>query len=326
MIKDILEKAKEKRIAVIGDLILDAYLFGEVERISPEAPVPIVLENDIKYNLGGACNVALNLKTLGANVDIYGIVGKDKEADILTKLLEDSKINIEGIIPLEDRPTTFKVRVIAKHQQILRIDREKTQWIEPQVEEVILSKIQKKHYDAVIFEDYNKGLLSKNLINKISKNFNNTFIAVDPKFFNFFEYKNADLFKPNLKELLKAFNTYSKYESIYELARKLKEKINAKIVLITLGERGSLLLNREGMWEIPALKREVYDVTGAGDTVIAIMTLLKILDLDDLSSALWANIAAGIEITKLGASPVKKEELINVEKEFEELRKNIRKL
>ncbi len=310
----IVKKFKNKKIKVIGDIILDEYIFGDVERISPEAPVPVVVVKEKRYNLGGAANVAWNIKALGAEVELYGVLGNDEAGKIVLDILKEKNINSEGIIKTDSRPTTKKTRVIGQHQQIVRIDEEITDPLHKKEKKVLMEKILNRNDgDSVIFEDYEKGTITKEIAFEIIKRNKNKIITCDPKKHNFSFYKNINVLKPNRKELefVSKREFKNKNDMIKEI-KKLSRTLKIPIILLTLGSEGMILKDEEKIYHIPSLKVEVYDVTGAGDTVIASFTLSLISGAYPLEAAIISTIAAGIEVTKLGASAVFPEEIFEM--------------
>ena len=315
---DILNNIRNKRIAVIGDLMLDEYLIGQVKRISPEAPVPVVEIKNAELKLGGAANVCLNLASLGASVIPFGVSGNDKEANSLFELLEQSEIDTNGVLKLDNRTTTIKTRIIGEHQQICRVDREDSFDLSSEDTKKLLLKFKNTVHDidAVIFEDYNKGVITKELINELISICNEYQIPtfVDPKFSNFFEYKSVTVFKPNLREISTALSLELRTMDDYEFAAKeLKEKLSAKNILITLSEEGMLILNEKNEnFHVPTKALEVSDVSGAGDTVIATLTASFIAGASLNEAMILANDAAGIVVSELGIVPIKKEQLLEI--------------
>ncbi|MES2588210.1 MAG: D-glycero-beta-D-manno-heptose-7-phosphate kinase [Bacteroidota bacterium] len=316
-IKALFDSFKTKRIIVLGDIMLDAYMLGSVNRISPEAPVPIVSLSQEDERLGGAANVALNLVSLGAKAIICSVIGKDKDGKKLSELLENNNISTEGLIESENRITTVKTRIIGNNQQLLRIDSEQTNDISAQEEELILAKIEsliKSGVDALIFEDYNKGTLSLSLIEKVINlcNENNVLTTVDPKRKNFFTYQNVTLFKPNLKELKEGLDLqfsmkdFASFENAVEL---LRTKLKHEITFITLSEHGVFIKNNAEKHKIPAHVRNISDVSGAGDTVISVATLCLCAGLNIEKIAKISNLAGGLVCEKSGVVSIDKEEL-----------------
>ncbi|RKZ01866.1 MAG: D-glycero-beta-D-manno-heptose-7-phosphate kinase, partial [Candidatus Hydrothermota bacterium] len=310
-----IEKFKDLRVAVIGDLILDEYLFGEVERISPEAPVPVAAIQGRRINPGGAANVALNLRALGSDVELFGIVGRDTPGRELLDLLSERGIGVEGILEVPDRPTTLKTRVISQGQQMIRLDREVTSPIDEGLAEDILNRVREglDDIDAVIFQDYNKGLLTAHLITRSIGLFGERLKAVDPKLDNFFTYRGVDVFKPNIRELQRATGIKIKNDAeLLDIMRRVRNQIRARYLVVTRGEKGILVQSDDELIKIPSLKREVFDVTGAGDTVISIMVLGLAAGLSIVESTLLSSIGAGIEVGKFGAATVSPEELLEI--------------
>lgn len=297
------EEFKEKKIVVLGDVMIDAYLWGSVQRVSPEAPVPIVNLTKQEDRLGGAANVALNLVSLGAKVTIATVVGEDKEAKTLLNLFEKDKIFTDGVLQSQDRITTVKTRVVGNHQQLLRIDQEQTDDINSTDEERLLNNVEKlfqEGQDAIILQDYNKGVLTKGLIKKVialAKQYD-VIVTVDPKQKNFLSYEGVTLFKPNLKELAEGVQLsidFSKGRDEFEKAVvKLKEIIKPEIIFVTLSEFGVFIENEDDSHYLPAHKRTISDVSGAGDTVISVATLCLATGLNIKNVAAMANLAGGI--------------------------------
>jgi D-glycero-beta-D-manno-heptose-7-phosphate kinase len=308
---------KEKKILVIGDVMLDHYIHGSVDRISPEAPVPVLEVNKEEYRLGGSGNVAENLISLGASVSIIGLIGDDHPGKQIVKLLKKKGIDASGILITDKRPTTLKTRIIAHQQQIVRIDKEDhsdiSELLENQILEMVKSHIQQ--IDAIIIEDYNKGLLTKQLIENIILLGNKAkkLIAVDPKFKNFFAYRNCTVFKPNFAELQKNLGVLIETEEQFRQAVSvLEDRIHAKYLVITRGEKGLSVFSKENdMISIPTFAREIYDVSGAGDTVISTLTLGLISGCDPRTAATIANHAAGVVCGKMGTSVAFPQEIID---------------
>jgi rfaE bifunctional protein kinase chain/domain len=317
--KDLFDKFNGLRILVIGDVMMDAYVIGKVTRISPEAPVPIIsLENE-EERIGGAGNVALNLVALGAKPIIASAVGADANGEKLSKLLKSNDISIDGIIFSEQRKTTVKTRVISNNQQLLRIDSEDTFPISQLEEELLITQIEnliELGLDAIIFEDYNKGVLTEELISRVIElaQKKNIPTAVDPKKENFFAYRNVTLFKPNLKELKEGmninFNISTNKTDFEEAVISLESKINNEISFITLSEHGVFIKNSTNKHYAKAHLRTIADVSGAGDTVIAVATLCLASNLDIAQIAEISNIAGGLVCEKSGVVSIDKKELL----------------
>ena len=323
--KDLFDKFNGLRILVIGDVMLDAYVMGKVNRISPEAPVPIVsLENE-DARIGGAGNVALNLLALGAKPIICGVIGEDTSGDKLLNLFEKNGISTDGLVKSMVRKTTVKTRVISNKQQLLRIDSESTFPLLESEEIKLNNTIQNiinQGIDGIIFEDYNKGVLTDSVIQntiKIAKE-KDIPTAVDPKKENFFSYKGVSLFKPNLKELKEGLNLNFDFNTNKELFEKgielLEEKLQNEISFVTLSENGVFIKNQTEKYYVPAHMRSISDVSGAGDTVIAVATLCLISGASTKQIAEISNLAGGLVCEKSGVVSISKNELL---KEVSEL-------
>jgi rfaE bifunctional protein kinase chain/domain len=302
---------------VIGDLMLDVYQSGNVSRISPEAPVPIVnIENSFE-RLGGAANVCQNIVSLKAKCSVIGMIGNDRSGNTMKRLFNENGINSDQIIVNDLRPTTTKTRIIADDQQVVRIDKEKIFPITNSEENEILLNLKKiiNDIDVIVLQDYNKGLLTENLIREIVKisNKNSKPIFVDPKFDNFFAYKDVFLFKPNKKEAEKKLGfALNNIENINKAAKKIKKQLHSKNVLITLGENGMLLLSDDSKYlKIQTRAKKVHDVSGAGDTVISTLALFYTAGYSLAQSTIIANIAAGKVCEYIGVVPIKFDDLKN---------------
>jgi len=309
----------DKKVLVIGDVMLDAYWWGKVERISPEAPVPIVNINRRENRLGGAANVAINLQHLGAKPILAAVLGQDREGDTFLDICKQEGIGIDGIIRSDDRPTTVKTRVVGNKSQLLRIDSEENKPLSNGDRNALHDEIKNllNDTDLVIFEDYDKGVIDEGLIHWVIKEANERRIpvAVDPKKRNFLAYKNATLFKPNLRELAEGLKTdlngSSSITDIQNDVKELIEKLNIKYALITLSERGVYIAGKGQDFLIPAHIRTIYDVSGAGDTVISVAALAMLNQCAPDIIAALANLAGGLVCEKIGAVPIDKEELFN---------------
>jgi rfaE bifunctional protein kinase chain/domain len=300
-----------KRILVLGDLMLDKYLWGSVGRISPEAPVPVVEVHRDTSCLGGAGNVCHNLESLGALPIPVGVVGDDQPGDWIKQSVPDSS----GIFVDKNRPTTVKTRIIAHHQQVVRVDQEEKKSISSKMEEQIFNFIQEDEFKGILISDYNKGLLTKSLMQKLLPYTQKKGISVfvDPKVDNFFSFSPVTLINPNHTEAEQivhhACNTNSQVEKAGE---RILSRIEAKYLILKRGERG-LTVFEKGKKEIhiPTIAKEVFDVTGAGDTVIATASLALLSDASILEAAMLANAAAGVVVGKIGTATVTPGELIN---------------
>jgi rfaE bifunctional protein kinase chain/domain len=305
-VDELLHNVKTKRIAVIGDVMIDRYIWGNVNRISPEAPVPIVEVESESSRLGGAANVANNIVSFGATAQLIGIVGDDFSGKEFRSILEQQKASSEGIITDPSRPTTVKTRVIAHHQHVVRIDSEEKKDIGSDIQQKIFSVLEKNIdlIDGIIIEDYNKGVVVKDLIHAIIElaNQKRKVITIDPKFNNFFEYRNVTVFKPNKKETEEALGKKMLTDTDVIAAGKiLVEKLNADNVLLTRSEKGMSLFEKNGsVTHIPTNARNVADVSGAGDTVIATLTAMLASGATIGEAALLANCAGGIVCGEVG--------------------------
>ncbi|MBI1932716.1 MAG: D-glycero-beta-D-manno-heptose-7-phosphate kinase [Ignavibacteriales bacterium] len=315
------KKIGNHKIAVIGDMMLDGYYWGDVSRVSPEAPVPVVEIEKEFFRFGGAANVALNIKKLGGNAIPIGIIGNDSDGKIFSKLLKNENIDDSGIFIDHTRPTTTKTRVIADKQHVVRIDKESKNYIGNKFEKRILNFLQKNiaSVSAIILQDYNKGVLTEFLIDEIIKlaNENKKIITVDPKFINFKNYKNVTVFKPNRKETENILGIRIQSDNDISIAgNNLLNMLNAKYILLTLGDKGLTLFEKgKSEIKIPTKARKVADVSGAGDTVISTLTLALSCGATIEESAYIANYAAGIVCGEIGIVPIEKEKLFTIMKD-----------
>ncbi len=300
------------KVLVIGDLMLDRYHFGRVTRISPEAPVPVVDVERTENRPGGAANVALNIRSLGAAVTLCGVIGNDDHGDLLIKSLAVQGLDASLVITTSDRPTTTKTRIIGNNQQILRVDHESREGIGKQLEEELINSLRKRiqEFDAIILEDYDKGLLGPNLIEAVVQlaNAAQVPVVVDPKYRNFLAYKGVTLFKPNLKELNEALNhriSKADLPGIQAAVMELREKMPHRQTLVTLSENGVLAIDENGLaTHLPAHLRKIADVSGAGDTVIAVMALALAAGLTLNTASEIANLAGGLVCEEVGVVPI----------------------
>ena len=311
-------------VLIIGDVMVDSYLWGSVERISPEAPVPIVTVNKRENRLGGAANVALNVKALGANPILCSVVGYDQKGQEFIKLLQKQKMETKGIVQSSDRITTTKFRVIGNKVQMLRVDEEVDNALNDKDKQDFLTRFDKiietGKVDVILFQDYDKGLIDEQLISMVVNKANDLKIpvAVDPKKRNFNAYKNVTLFKPNLKELKEGLNIEfdSKVtEELNQAVEHLKSVLNAEMVLLTLSEDGVFIDYKDNGEKstkiIPSNVRLISDVSGAGDTVISVAALCLALKTDPTVLAAVSNLAGGLVCEKVGVVPVDKEVLLS---------------
>lgn len=308
--KQIINDFKRRKIAVIGDVILDRYLWGDVERISPEAPVPIVDIKRESVNLGGAANVAWNLSSLGVYTVLIGVVGKDENAKTLESLLRQKKIT-PHLVYDENRPTTEKTRIIAVSQQLLRIDRESKKGLDKKVSERVIQHINdiKDDVEGFIISDYGKGVVSKEVVSICVSTGKPVF--VDPKPKNYHLYNDITIMTPNKKEAYECVK-YGYEEPLDKVAKKIMEDLNMNQLLITLGAEGMALFEGDKFIKIPAKARKVYDVTGAGDTVISVLAASKLSGGNWEESASIANYAAGYVVGEIGTAVVTRDILTEI--------------
>ena len=297
----------QKSILVIGDVMLDKFMWGKANRISPEAPVPVISIDKISHSPGGAANVALNLSKLSANVQIISIVGDDNESNLLEENLRNNSIKTKFLKDAK-KPTTTKTRIIAHGQQVVRTDYEDIRDINSDQITVIKNILNEiiPEIDAVIIEDYNKGFLVKDSIKSIldilSKE--NIPVYIDPKKDNFFEYNNMRLFKPNRIEFESVINFEKQNKSFEDLGKTLREKVNAEILMVTRGEEGVTLFTDQNVQTIGTKARKVHDVSGAGDTAISAFVLADLCGAAIEESAMISNYAAGRVCEEVGVVPI----------------------
>lgn len=315
----IIESFKDKRVMVIGDAMLDAYWVGKANRLSPEAPVPVLSVSEKTFKPGGAANVALNIKHLHAIPYLFTIVGSDDAGQKLINILKEEQINIEGCIIIKNRISTVKTRIISHSQHILRIDEEQTNELSEKEKAVIKQKILKGidtiKPHAIIFEDYDKGVLSEDLIKSVIHKANalKIPIAVDPKYKNFWHYQQVTLFKPNLRELCDATETNiqaKNIDSVINGDKALRKKLKNSIALITLSEHGVYISDKKNNYRLPAHSRNITDVSGAGDTVISVAALCLAAKTNIYDLAYLANLAGGLVCEKSGVVPITAQQLI----------------
>ncbi|MBL0316075.1 MAG: D-glycero-beta-D-manno-heptose-7-phosphate kinase [Flavobacteriales bacterium] len=318
-IQQLFQKFNGLTVLIVGDVMIDAYYWGKVERISPEAPVPVVQVNKKENRLGGAANVALNVKSLGAKAIICSVVGDGSKGDIFRTTLKENHFTTEGIIDSPERMTTVKTRVISQGHHLLRVDEEITTPLSATDERHLLDCIKgilnRQKVDVIIFEDYNKGVLTEKVISTVigfaqEKNIPTT---VDPKKDNFFAYKGVTLFKPNLKELregLKIDFDKNNFDQLKHAISNLKENLQNKITMVTLSELGVMSSDEKGYYHEKAHHREILDVSGAGDTVISVASLALAAGADTHTFTSLANLAGGLVCEKVGVVPVDKEQLL----------------
>jgi len=329
-LKKIISEFNKARILVVGDLILDEYIWGSVERISPEAPVPVVWANKRTYVPGGAANVAANITSLGAKATLAGVAGEDKYRDILSGELKKRKINTAGIFSEPNRHTTLKTRIIAGHQQVVRVDWEHTHALAKELNSKIIKFIRDgiDDYDGIIIEDYGKGVINMNLLEELTMltRAKKKIITVDPKEEHFQYYRGVTAITPNRRELenairnIKLKDTTNKFrldsdrlfsdKDIDSAASRILKYLGLESILVTLGEQGMRLFEKSGRTvHIPTVAQAVFDVSGAGDTVIAAFTLALASGAAKLEAAHLANYAAGIVVGKIGTATTTQKEL-----------------
>lgn len=308
-----------KRIAIIGDVMLDSYIIGKVHRMSPEAPVPVVLKDREDYRLGGAANVALNLKALGAEVFVCSVVGVDDYGQKIQDLFNLSSIHCPELFPVASRQTTVKTRVLSGSQHLLRIDQEDTHDLDEETAAILIHAVKNRidqGLDALIFEDYNKGVLTEKVITEIADyaHAKHVITCVDPKKDRFFAYKHVTLFKPNLKEIREGLGAEinpTNLDSLCDASFALREKLHHSISLLTLSEHGVFVDDTHNPCIIPAHFRDIADVSGAGDTVIAVATLALCCGLTPQQVGALANLAGGLVCEHSGVVSVNKLALLN---------------
>ncbi len=313
--EEILAGVRQVRALVVGDLMLDRYIVGEVERISPEAPVPVVKVEGERVGLGGAGNVAANLTALGAACAVVGCVGDDGEGALVLDLLSRRGIDVSGVVVLKDRPTTVKTRIMARHHHVVRVDREETADVPESVAQALQDEVLRlvPTVQGIALEDYNKGVLVPSLIRSTLEagKERSLPVVVDPKRRRFFDYSGATVFKPNLRELEEALGETALPEDPVWLEA-ARARVGCEVLLVTLGDRGMALVDAEGRHtRIPAVAREVYDVSGAGDTVTAVVTAVLAQGAEPHEAAILANYAAAVEVGKAGVAVVTPREILH---------------
>lgn len=318
--KKLFDSFSSLKIGVIGDVMLDTYMWGKVERISPEAPVPVVTLHHKEYRIGGAGNVALNCQSLGAQVTVLSVTGSDTEGFLLEELMEGNNIDSSFLVKSIDRITTNKTRIIGRNQQMMRVDAEMTTDLTAQNEKALLDKVRSyistADPDVMILEDYNKGVLTENIIQKVIGLCKEAGIitAVDPKRKNFFSYKGVDIFKPNQKEVKDGLNMIFSEVSLPMLKnihKELQNLLQHKISFITLSEKGVFYEQDSKSGIIASHLRSIADVSGAGDTVIAVASMVYAVTKNVHLMAEVANIAGGLVCEEVGTVAINKEKLLH---------------
>lgn len=307
------------KVGVIGDVMLDTYMWGKVDRISPEAPVPVVTVKNKDYRIGGAGNVALNACSLGAKVTVLSVTGKDEEATILENLFKENKIDTSFMLQSSDRITTSKTRIISRNQQMMRLDSEITAELDKKEEELLLNSVEayisKEKPSVIILEDYNKGVLTEPVITEVIRLCKEAGIvtAVDPKRKNFFSYKGVDIFKPNLKEVKEGLNLlFDEVDQplLNTIHGELTNLLQHHISFITLSEKGVFYQGGNESALVPSHLRNIADVSGAGDTVIAVAAITYAVTKNIRLMAEVANIAGGLVCEEVGTVAINKEKLL----------------
>lgn len=312
-IDQIIDGFADQKVLVLGDAMIDSYLWGHIERMSPEAPVPVVNIDSREERLGGAANVALNCQSLGATPILCSVIGQDPRGDHFMDLMQRSGLNPDGIVRLTDRPTTVKTRVISDDKHVLRVDQESVAEIDF---EILLDRIttlfDTHTFNAVIVEDYNKGMLTPPLIESVINlaHERGAIVSVDPKKNHYWAYKNVDLFKPNWKELIEALEGAYPAEAAAQAdirstaIRHTRLGLTARCLLLTLSENGVVIQNDESEFHFPVYNRNIIDVSGAGDSVISVATLVYAQKVAVSDVARFANLAGGLVCEQVGVVPI----------------------
>lgn len=318
--RQVFDQFTNQKILIIGDVMIDTYLWGSVGRVSPEAPVPVVSGVIEENRLGGAANVALNIKALGAVPILCSVIGDDDRGKLILELMEEQLLTDIGLVVDRQRVTTQKTRIISRNQQLLRVDEEMDIFLSRRVQEefleLISSLLESGGIDAIIMQDYDKGVLTPRVISEVISASERVAVPVlvDPKFRSFDLYKKVKLFKPNFKELVKGLNLDIKKKEISKLAvavKKFQKKQQIDNLLVTLSDQGILTSGNGEHVHIPAIEREIADVSGAGDTVIAVASLFMIAGLPPAEVAAVSNLAGGLVCEKAGVVPVSSEMLLD---------------
>lgn len=316
---DLFQQLEKVRVAVVGDVMLDSYWWGRVDRISPEAPVPVVALGKREHRIGGAGNVALNTTALGCETTLFSVVGDDMDGELLLELLQERHIDTKYIIKSEERITTNKIRIMSRSQQMMRLDSEVTDDILQDDEEALLynftSYVKKYQPNVVIFEDYNKGVLTASLITSLIAvcKEHGVVTTVDPKRANFFAYKGVDIFKPNLKEVKEALHLFPddvNESTLRNIHAELHQVLQHKVSLITLSEKGVFFQKGTASRIASAHIRNIADVSGAGDTVIAVASAIYALTKDVKLAAEMSNIAGGLVCEEIGTAAIGRVKLL----------------
>ena len=318
--QSLFSRFSNQRVLVIGDVMIDTYLWGKVGRVSPEAPVPIVSGVIDENRLGGAANVALNVKAMGAVPILCSVIGGDERGKLFLELMEEQNLSDIGLIVDDHRVTTQKTRIISGSQHLLRVDEEMESFLSGKIQnqfmELISSLLESGGINAIILQDYDKGVLAPGVISRVIQLAGQVSVPVlvDPKFRSFDLYRKIRLLKPNYKELARGLNLDLQKHEAEEIAKAMilhQQKQEIDILLVTLSEQG-IIVTRDGAWDhIPAISREIADVSGAGDTVISVASLCLLAGLDAAATAVIANLAGGQVCEKAGVVPVNAEKLLS---------------
>ncbi len=317
--KALFESFNQYKVLIIGDVMIDSYMWGKVDRISPEAPVPIIASTSQENRLGGAANVALNIQALGGTPILCSVIGDDPKADLFMTLMEDQQLSTKGILRSSERPTTVKTRIISDNQHLLRVDEETDKPI-PQLLidsfcKHLTNLLKEEPVDAIVFEDYDKGVITSEIIEHVVDIANqmDTPTLVDPKKRNFNAYHGVTLFKPNFKELVEGLKIDIQkhdFDAIQRASKRLQESLKTEYVLITLSELGVFISHKGKYHTIPAQIRDIADVSGAGDTLISTASLCLAAGLSAELIAWISNLAGGLVCEKVGVVPVNKARLL----------------
>jgi len=325
-IKELFRRFRNLKVLIIGDSMIDAYMWGHIERMSPEAPVPVVRIDRQEKKLGGAANVARNIRRLGAYPILLSALGQDEQARSFLDLMQKEHLNTEGLLELSDRPTTVKTRVINGKEHVLRVDEESQEDIEDgdQVIQLLKNILDEHHIDVAIFQDYNKGLLSSDLIERSIALLREKGIpmVVDPKKKNFFAYRGVDLFKPNFKEMLEGMQVVvesSDDSAVLQTMKELRSQLGAAAILLTRSERGVAIIDESDGFLQDAFERNIVDVSGAGDSVISVAALALAAGMDLRELATISNMAGGLACEEVGVHPISPERLSEELEKFYQL-------
>jgi rfaE bifunctional protein kinase chain/domain len=320
-LNSLFKEFNSKKILIVGDAMIDAYMWGEINRMSPEAPVPVVEIKKHENRLGGAANVALNLQSLGAIPILCSVIGNDRQGALFKKLMQNASLSIEGILTTKERKTTLKTRVIAKKKHQVRIDEEDTYPIKEEKQFLNLIKEIVHDIDVIILQDYNKGVLTPKIITEIIKlaNIKSIPTIVDPKKKNFKSYKLCTIFKPNLSEIKAGMNIdfdANNNDEIEKASEKLRTILKAEAILLTLSSKGICINTKDKFTHTPAFKRKIIDVSGAGDTVLSVASLCLACNIESSTLSALSSLAGGIVCEKVGVVPINKEKLLDEAKKY----------